>query len=190
MSDLFGDFVPDRFLDSVFEVMKQTPDHTYQILTKRSERLRDWTNRNLWLADAPHIWLGVSVEDRKYGVPRIDDLRNATAAIRFLSIEPLLENVGQLDLSGMAWVIVGGESGHHARPMNGEWVRDLRDQCQKQRVAFFFKQWGGKRKHLTGRELDGRTWDEFPDQRPEVTLGRLRTRRPDSGKRELHDPSV
>ena len=190
MSDLFGDFVPDAFLNRVFDVMRRTPDHTYQILTKRSGRLRDWTNHNPWLVAADHIWLGVSVEDRKYGVPRIDDLRQATAAVRFLSVEPLLEDVGGIDLSDIDWVIVGGESGHHARSMEGEWVRSLRDQCQRQRVAFFFKQWGGKRKHLTGRELDGRTWDEFPDQRPEVTLGRVQTRRPHPRQRELHDPSV
>jgi protein gp37 len=121
-----------------------------------------WTRGRGWLAAAPHIWLGVSVEDRKHGLPRIDQLRAATAAVRFLSIEPLLEDLGQLDLTAIDWVIVGGESGHPARPMHPDWVRSVRDQCIEQHVAFFFKQWGGTRKNLTGRVLDGRTWDEFP----------------------------
>lgn len=181
MSDLFGDFVPDSFLGRVFDVMRQTPAHTYQVLTKRSERLREWTSQHPWLATTPHIWLGVSVEDRRYGVPRIDDLRAATAAVRFLSIEPLLESLGILNLSQLDWIIVGGESGHYARPMDEQWVREIRDQCIKQHKAFFFKQWGGRRKHETGRTLDGRTWDDFPDQIPEVTLGRLRERRSHSG---------
>ncbi len=163
MSDLFGDFVPDAYLAKVFKVMRETPQHTYQILTKRAERLSAWTRTQRWLADAPNIWLGVSVEDVKYGVPRIAHLRRATAACRFLSVEPLLEDLGTLDLGNLHWVIAGGESGPGARPMELSWVRGVRDQCVKQGVSFFFKQWGGVFKHRTGRELDGRTWDEFPE---------------------------
>lgn len=164
MSDLFGDFVPDDYLDRVFEVMRSTPQHTYQILTKRAERLQRWTSRRAWLADARHIWLGVSVENRKHGVPRIGHLRRGVAACRFLSVEPLLEDLGALDFTSIDWVIVGGESGPGARKMEASWVRRVRDQCVAQGVAFFFKQWGGVMKHRTGRELDGRTWDEFPPQ--------------------------
>lgn len=162
MSDLFGDFVPDQFLADVFDIMRRTPQHTYQVLTKRARRLREWTRGQRWLREASNIWLGVSVEDRKYGVPRIQELRGATAAVRFLSVEPLLEGLGRLRLRAIDWVIVGGESGHGARPMQPEWVREIRDQCLASEVSFFFKQWGGVRKHVTGRELDGRTWDEFP----------------------------
>ncbi len=162
MSDLFGEFVPDAFLTSVFDVMRRTPQHTYQILTKRAERLEEWTRRAPWLSLMPHIWLGVSVEDRKYGVPRIEHLRRAVAGTRFLSIEPLLADVGMLDLRQIDWVIVGGESGPRARPMQQAWVQSVRDQCVTAGVAFFFKQWGGVQKHRTGRVLEGRTWDEFP----------------------------
>jgi protein gp37 len=162
MSDMFGEFVPDEYLSRVFAVMRDTPQHTYQILTKRAERLRAWTTTQKWLAEAAHIWLGVSVENRKHGAPRIDELRHGIAACRFLSIEPLLEDLGPLDLRGINWVIVGGESGPGARPMDAAWVRRLRDQCLEQDVAFFFKQWGGVLKKRSGRELDGRTWDEFP----------------------------
>jgi protein gp37 len=163
MSDLFADFVPDEYIARVFDVMRSTPQHTYQVLTKRADRLAEWTAKRPWLADERHIWLGVSVEDRKYGVPRIDLLREATAAVRFLSVEPLLESVSPLKLRAIDWVIVGGESGPGARPMQPEWVRTIRDQCRKERVAFFFKQWGGVQKKRAGRELDGRTWDDLPD---------------------------
>jgi protein gp37 len=162
MSDLFGDFVPDDYLNRVFEVMRATPQHTYQVLTKRADRMTRWTQGRRWLAKASNIWLGVSVEDRKYGVPRVDQLRDAGAAVRFLSVEPLLENVSPLDLHSIDWVIVGGESGHYARPMDADWVRAVRDDCERQNVAFFFKQWGGTRKKLRGRVLDGRTWDQYP----------------------------
>ncbi len=162
MSDLFGEFVPNDFLARVFQVMRETPQHTYQVLTKRAPRLRAWTGGQPWLRQASHIWLGVSVEDRKYGLPRVEDLRHATAAVRFLSVEPLLEQLGRMDLQNIDWVIVGGESGPRARRMDPLWVREVRDQCRAAGVAFFFKQWGGVRKHMTGRELDGRTWDEFP----------------------------
>jgi protein gp37 len=162
MSDLFGEFVVDDFIAQVFDVMRSTPQHTYQVLTKRAERMALWTAERRWVASANHIWLGVSVEDRRHGLPRIDQLRATTAAIRFLSVEPLLEDIGKLDLSLIDWVIVGGESGHYARPMDAKWVRSVRDQCIEQGVAFFFKQWGGTRKKLTGRLLDGRTWDQYP----------------------------
>ncbi len=162
MSDLFGEFVPDEFLARVFDVMRRTPQHTYQVLTKRAGRLREWTSTQGWLRSAHHIWLGVSVEDQKHGVPRIAELQHAIAAVKFLSVEPLLERLGPLDLRQIDWVIVGGESGVGAREMDPTWVRELRDQCVEENVAFFFKQWGGIRKKITGRKLDGRTWDQFP----------------------------
>ena len=136
--------------------------HTYQLLTKRSERLlRLLQGRLRFAAEQENIWWGVSVEDRKYGLPRVDDLRQAPAKVRFLSIEPLLEDLGEIDLSGIAWVIVGGESGPVARPMKREWVVSVRKQCQTQ-GPLFFKQWGGVRKARAGRLLDGRTYDEYP----------------------------
>lgn len=169
MSDLFGEFVPDEYLDQIFSVMRETPQHIYQILTKRADRVLQYTTRNPWLADAKHIWLGVSVEDQRYGLPRVELLRQATAAVRFLSVEPLLEKLGTIDLSRIDWVIVGGESGPSARAMQPAWAREVRDQCIGAKVPFFFKQWGefdaqGARKHKkhAGRALDGRTWDEFP----------------------------
>ena len=182
MSDLFGEFVPDEYIRQVFEVMRATPQHTYQVLTKRAQRLAKWSRRRSWLPHATHLWLGVSVEDRKFGVPRIEQLREAKAAVRFLSVEPLLESVGELDLTEIDWVIVGGESGHHARPMTAEWVREVRDQCVDARVPFFFKQWGGKRKKAAGRTLDGRTWDEFPRSKVESDD----ERKMQEAKRELH----
>ncbi len=162
MSDLFGNFVPDAYLARVFEVMRATPQHTYQVLTKRAARMATWTADQRWAAPAPNVWLGVSVEDVRHGVPRINLLRRTPAAIRFLSIEPLLEDLPTLNLDGIDWVIVGGESGPGARPMQAAWVRRIRDTCQRAGVAFFFKQWGGSRKHLTGRKLDGRCWDQMP----------------------------
>jgi protein gp37 len=137
--------------------------HTYQVLTKRSERLRDLLSEQLqFAAEQENIWWGVSVEDRKYGVPRIKHLRHSPAKVRFLSVEPLLEDLGEINLSGISWVIVGGESGPGARPMKREWVVSIRRQCREQGVAFFFKQWGGVRKAKSGRLLDGRTYDEYP----------------------------
>ncbi len=137
--------------------------HTYQVLTKRSERLRDLLSGRLkFAAEQENIWWGVSVEDRKYGLPRIEHLRQAPAKVRFLSIEPLLEDIGAINLSGISWVIVGGESGPGARPMKREWVVSIRRQCRIYGVPFFFKQWGGVRKVKHGRELDGRTYDEYP----------------------------
>ncbi len=137
--------------------------HTYQVLTKRSERLAAMLAGGLRdLADRSHVWWGVSVEDRRHGLPRIEHLRQAPAAVRFLSVEPLLEDLGAVDLSGVHWMIVGGESGHGARPLAKEWVASLRDRSVAAGVRFFFKQWGGVRKGKAGRELDGRTYDEVP----------------------------
>jgi protein gp37 len=163
MSDLFQDGVPDDYIDLVAHVMTTANWHTYQVLTKRAERLQEILSGRLRRsAAADHIWWGVSVEDRKYGLPRIQHLQGAPVAVRFLSIEPLLEDLGKFDLSGIHWVIVGGESGPGARPMEKEWVLSIRDQCRAADVPFFFKQWGGVRKIKNGRELQGRTYDEYP----------------------------
>lgn len=163
MSDLFQAGVPDDYVAAVAQVMVAAKWHTYQVLTKRSEKLRELLSGRLrFAAEQENIWWGVSVEDQKYGLPRVDDLRQAPAKIRFLSIEPLLEDLGEIDLSGISWVIVGGESGPGARPMRKEWVVSIREQCRTQRVPFFFKQWGGVRKAKNGRRLDGRTYDEYP----------------------------
>jgi len=163
MSDLFQEGVPDDYANAVSQVMVGASWHTYQVLTKRSERLRDLLSGKLeFAADKENIWWGVSVEDRKYGLPRIKHLQQTPARVRFLSIEPLLEDIGPIDLSGISWVIVGGESGFGARPMEREWVVSIRRQCKASRVPFFFKQWGGVRKTRNGRQLDGRTYDEYP----------------------------
>lgn len=163
MSDLFQPEVPDYYVAAVANVMATANWHTFQVLTKRSERLRDMLSGRLNdICDMGHIWWGVSVEDRKYGLPRIDHLRDAPAKLRFLSIEPLLEDLGEVNLSGINWVIVGGESGPGARPMKKEWVVSIRDQCREYKVPFFFKQWGGVRKAKNGRLLEGRTYDEYP----------------------------
>lgn len=164
MSDLFHPDVPDEFIESVCRVMLAANWHTYQILTKRGDRMSRMLRSKKFrkAAEAAHIWWGVSVENRQNGVPRIDQLRDGNPAVAFLSIEPLLEDVGELDLRGIHWVIVGGESGAGARPMDIAWVRSIRSQCIEQKVPFFFKQWGGVRKSTTGRELDGRTHDESP----------------------------
>src|SRR6266436_7093751 len=166
MSDLFHDAVPDNYIVAVAQVMVAANWHTYQVLTKRSERLRKLLNTKLrFAAGQQHIWWGVSVEDKKYGLPRIEDLRNADAEVRFLSVEPLLEDIGKLDLGGIDWMIVGGESGPGARPLERAWVESLRSQCRKASIPFFFKQWGGVRKKTTGRKLNGRTYDELPQIR-------------------------
>lgn len=163
MSDLFHEKIPDDYIVSVARVMAAANWHTYQVLTKRAERMQSLLKGKLrFAAEQPHIWWGVSVENRKHGLPRLDLLRNSPAQVRFLSIEPLLEDLGPTDLKGINWVIVGGESGIGARPMDAQWVRNIRAQCRKAKVAFFFKQWGGVRKSANGRELDGRTYDEFP----------------------------
>jgi protein gp37 len=163
MSDLFIDAVPDEYIIAVANVMKAASWHTFQILTKRSERLRTMLNGPLsFAASDSHIWWGVSVENRRHGLPRIEHLRGARAAVRFLSIEPLLEDIGKIGLRGIHWVIVGGESGPGARPMEESWVLGIRDQCKRAKVPFFFKQWGGVRKKRAGRLLDGVTYDEVP----------------------------
>ena len=165
MSDLFHEDVPDDYIARVARVMELANWHTFQVLTKRSVRMRDLLHTHLHFAAAlPHVWWGVSVEDRRHGLPRIDHLRGAPAAVRFLSIEPLLEDLGAIDLAGIDWVIVGGESGPGARLLREEWVLSIRDQCRAADIRFFFKQWGGVRKGKTGRTLDGRTYDEIPDR--------------------------
>jgi len=158
MSDLFHEGVPKEFILRVFDVIRRARQHQFQILTKRDERLVEVCST---IQVPSNAWLGVSVENQKY-TKRIDRLCKVDAAVRFLSVEPLLGPIADLNLDGIHWVIVGGESGHHARPMDPAWVRSIRDQCADAAVPFFFKQWGGKRKHLTGRVLDGRTWDEMP----------------------------
>lgn len=163
MSDLFHKDVPDAYIELVARVMAAADWHIYQVLTKRSERLRDMLKTKLaFAATMPHIWWGVSVENRKHGIPRIEHLREAQSEMTFLSIEPLLEDLETIDLRGIDWVIVGGESGAGARPMNAEWVVNIQRQCSRAKVPFFFKQWGGVRKALTGRKLDGRTFDDYP----------------------------
>lgn len=165
MSDLFQDGVSDDYIEAVCRVMVAARWHTFQVLTKRSDRLRELLSGRLcFAAKQEHIWWGVSVEDRKYGLPRIADLQKTPARIRFLSIEPLLEGLGEINLSGISWAIVGGESGPGARPMRPEWVTSIRDRCGESDVRFFFKQWGGVRKAKNGRLLDGRTYDEYPQR--------------------------
>jgi protein gp37 len=168
MSDLFHNDIPFKFLDQVFDVIKRTPQHTYQILTKRSARMLKYFSSSGRVVPG-NVWLGVSVENRQYGLDRVDDLRKIRAGIRFLSVEPLLEDIGEINLSGIHWVIVGGESGPKARPMKAEWVESIKDQCDQEGVAFFFKQWGGwgadgkkRAKKSNGRLFAGRTWDGMP----------------------------
>jgi protein gp37 len=169
MSDLFHKRVPQAFVDSVFDTMEKANWHLFQILTKRSSLMAKYLNKRYSEMRGPqHIWCGVSVEDAD-AKQRIEHLRNASAGIRFLSIEPLIGSVGTVDLTGIDWVIAGGESGPGARPIHLEWVREIRDQCIQQQVPFFFKQWGGPRPKSGGRNLDGREWSEFPYQQ----VGRL-----------------
>ena len=159
MSDLFHKDVQSKFIERAFKTMNECPQHTFQILTKRSGRVRTLAERLNW---TPNIWMGVSVEDDKV-YHRIHDLRRVPANVRFLSCEPLIGSTENLPLDRIHWVIAGGESGPHSRPMKEEWVRSIKDQCQAAGTAFFFKQWGGVRKDLTGRELDGRTYDAMPE---------------------------
>lgn len=162
MSDLFHKEIPKAFLDSIFDTMEVAHWHVFQVLTKRSSLLRRYINERYAARCAPaHIWLGVSIEDRQ-SLVRLTHLKQTCAAIRFVSFEPLLEDLGALDLSGVHWAIAGGESGAGARPMERDWVRSLRDQCRKQKVAFFFKQWGGRTPKARGNRLDGRHWYEYP----------------------------
>jgi protein gp37 len=158
MSDLFHESVPTDYINQVFDVMGRAHWHQYQVLTKRSERVLELSKKLEW---APQIWMGVSVENKEY-TNRIDDLRRCAAHVKFLSLEPLLGPLRKLNLRGIDWVIVGGESGPKARPVDPEWVTEIRDQCVKAGVPFFFKQWGGVQKSKTGRTLEGRTWDEMP----------------------------
>jgi protein gp37 len=163
MSDLFQSGIDEAYIEQVGRVMQIANWHTYQVLTKRAGHMRDMLAGPLaFAAELDHIWWGVSVEDRKYGLPRIDFLRESPAAVRFLSIEPLLEDLGAINLDGIHWVIVGGESGHGARQMKEEWVVNIQKQCEASDVPFFFKQWGGVRKSSSGRELNGRTFDAMP----------------------------
>lgn len=173
MSDLFHEDIPFEYLDQVFDVIRQTPHHTYQILTKRADQMETYFKNREVLVNA---WLGVSVEDKKYGLPRIDYLRRVKAATRFLSVEPLLEDLGTFDLTDIHWVIVGGESGNKARPMKPEWVENIANQCAASGTVFFFKQWGTwgadgvkRTKHANGREFKGRVWDSVPTS-PQMSL--------------------
>lgn len=174
MSDLFHEDVPDGFIDQVMDTIRSTPQHTYQILTKRAERLPAYFATR----ECPsNIWLGVSVEDRQHGLPRIAHLRQVNASVRFLSVEPLLEDLGEMNLTGIHWVIVGGESGHKARPMQPEWVENVQVQADVYGSAFFFKQWGGwgadgvkRHKKANGRLFQGRTWDAYPAAQPQLSL--------------------
>jgi protein gp37 len=168
MSDLFHEAIPEEFIRRVFDTMVACPHHTFQILTKRSRRLAELASQLPW---PPHIWMGVSVEHQRY-THRINGLRQTGAPVKFLSLEPLLGPLPNLDLQDIDWVIVGGESGPGARPMDPSWVIDIRDQCQRAKIPFFFKQWGGVHKGKTGRMLEGRTWDEMP-----VLPGEKRMRR-------------
>jgi len=158
MSDLFHEKVPIEFIKKVFDIMVEAEWHTFQILTKRGKRLEQIANQLPW---AQNIWMGVSVENQDY-TSRIKNLRKVPSAVRFLSVEPLIDKITRIDLRGIDWVIVGGESGPKSRPMESDWVRILRDKCVDRNVPFFFKQWGGTNKKKTGRILDGHTWDEMP----------------------------
>jgi protein gp37 len=164
MSDLFHPDVPESYIEEVFDVMRRADWHVFQVLTKRHERLADLADRLTW---RPNIWMGVSIENRRF-VGRANYLRNIPAAIRFISAEPLLGPLDGLDLAGIDWLIAGGESGPRHRPVRIEWLRELRDRCLEERVAFFFKQWGGTRSKAGGRTLDGRTWDQMPVARDAV----------------------
>jgi protein gp37 len=162
MSDLFHKAVPQNFIDKIFDVMEQADWHVFQILTKRSSKLQSYVNRRYSKGGAPaHIWMGVSIEDGNR-LSRLQHLRSTNAPIKFLSLEPLIGRIGRLDLRGISWVIVGGESGSGHRPVDPEWVREIRDQCNDSDTAFFFKQWGGQRPKSGGRELDGIEWNEYP----------------------------
>ena len=177
MSDLFQDAVPDEYITAVATIMLRANWHTYQVLTKRAERLQQLLTTTLGdAARASHIWWGVSVEDQKHGIPRVTRLRRTPASVRFLSIEPLLEDLGTLALDGIDWVIVGGESGHGARPMRAEWVHAIKAQCDQQHTPFFFKQWGGVRKAAAGRLLNGQVYNAMP--------ARANTRAPERAARE------
>ena len=168
MSDLFHERVPLEFIKAVFDVMRETPQHTYQVLTKRAQRLEELSKKLRW---PENVWMGVSVESPRYA-HRIDHLRRTKAKTKFLSLEPLLGPLDDLNLEGIDWAIAGGESGPGARPMLKDWVRSIRDQCVEAGVPFHFKQWGGTNKKRTGRTLDGRTWDQWPTRKKSRKCGR------------------
>lgn len=185
MSDLFHEGVPDSYIREVFDVMNKTPQHLYQVLTKRAGRMAVFCRTY----DVPsNAWLGVTVENKQHGIPRISELRQIQAHIRFLSIEPLLEDLGELDLSGIHWAIVGGESGPRGRRMKPDWVLNVKYQCEAQNVSFFFKQWGSwgadgvkRDKKRNGRVLLGRTWDEVPFYDTEDMFDKMKTELPRQG---------
>lgn len=164
MSDLFHEKIEFSFVERIFDVMARCPQHIFQILTKRSKRLKRLQAKLTW---PPNVWMGVTVESATYQF-RINDLRNSNAAVKFLSLEPLLGPLPKLDLSGIDWVIVGGESGPGARPMDEAWVLQIKRQCDRQKVPFFFKQWGGVNKKKSGRLLEGQTWDAMPAYQPTI----------------------
>ncbi len=171
MSDLFHKGVPVNYVSEVFDVMERANHHVYQILTKRSSLLRNFVNARYGDNGCPrHIWLGVSIESPDYLV-RLEHLRQTRADVRFVSFEPLVERMGQISMKGINWAIVGGESGHNARPIEPVWVREIRDQCRKQSVAFFFKQWGGRTPKARGNIIDGRKWLDFPERDRRAPLG-------------------
>lgn len=166
MSDLFHEDAPIKYIDNIFDIIRKTPQHIYQILTKRSERMAEYFQSHRCPENA---WIGVSVENKKHGLPRINHLRNISASIKFISAEPLLEDLGKINLTNIHWVIVGGESGNRARPMKKEWVLNIKEQCKELDIPFFFKQWGGwgadgikRSKKANGRILQGEKWDEVP----------------------------
>ncbi|TGL17374.1 phage Gp37/Gp68 family protein [Leptospira bourretii] len=161
MSDLFHKSIPDYFIEDVFNVMNNNPQHVFQILTKRPERVLDLNKKLKW---THNIWMGVSVEN-KLVIPRVNLLKKTKAKVKFLSCEPLIDSLGEINLKGIDWVIVGGESGHQPRPISKDWVIEIQKQCRKYDVAFFFKQWGGRNKKANGRELDGKTYNEMPLKR-------------------------
>jgi len=168
MSDLFHEEMPEDYLNEIFDVIEQTPRHTYQILTKRADRMYEYFSQR---KVPSNVWLGVTVENRKEGLPRIDKLRNLNASVLFLSIEPLLQDLGEINLKNIDWVIVGGESGNQARPMNQVWVENIKDQCDENNIAFFFKQWGTwgadkvkRNKKENGKSLNGRIWQSYPKE--------------------------
>jgi len=167
MSDIFHENMPEEYLDRIFEVIENTPHHTYQILTKRADRMYNYLSKR---PVPSNVWLGVTVENKQQGLPRIDKLRHLKAKVLFLSVEPLLEDLGAMKLTNIDWVIVGGESGHKARPMDKEWVKNIKKQCEIEGIAFFFKQWGTwgedkikRKKKLNGKELEGKIWQQYPE---------------------------
>jgi protein gp37 len=167
MSDIFHEDMPEQYLNEIFEVIRSTPHHTYQILTKRADRmLQYFSSRTIPV----NVWLGVTVENKKQGLPRIENLRQLRASVLFLSVEPLLEDLGEINLENIDWVIVGGESGNKARPMQKDWIIHIKQQCEKNEVAFFFKQWGTwgadnikRNKKINGKAIDGKIWQQYPE---------------------------